>query len=123
MIYADFAYYTGVYCGTMAEADFNRLSRAASAHIDALTFGRAASVTDEGTKAKLQDACCAVADVLLVEERGGEVASATNDGYSETYVTSGKSAARRRYEAAALYLANTGLMYAGCDCGRSCRSC
>lgn len=122
-MYADYAYYRDTYHGAMAEGDFLRLSRAASAHIDALTFGRAASVADEGTKAKLKDACCAVADVLLAEEQGGEVASATNDGYSETYVTSGKSAARRRYEAAALYLANTGLMYAGCDCGRGCCSC
>lgn len=114
MIYADFAYYTGVYCGTMAEGDFLRLARAATAHIDALTFGRAASVTDAGTKAKLQDACCAVADVLLAEERGGEVASETVGKWSRTYATSGKSFAQRCYDAVALYLANTGLLYSGC---------
>lgn len=114
MLYADFAYYSGVYCGTMAEGDFLRLSRAASAHIDALTFGRAASVVDEGTKAKLKDACCAVADVLLAEERGGEVASETVGKWSKTYQASGKSAAQRLYEAVSLYLASTGLLYCGC---------
>lgn len=117
MVYADFAYYRDAYHGTMAEADFLRLSRAASAYLDALTFGRAAAVTDERTRDKLRDACCAVTDCLRTEERGGEVVSASNDGYTETYAASGKSAAQRRYEVATLYLANTGLLYAGC---RSC---
>lgn len=121
MVYANYEYYAGIYGGTLAVADFVRLARAASAQIDAMTFGRAARVTDEGTLEKLRDACCAVVDLLLAEERGGEVLSAENDGYRETYAASGKSFARRRYEAVSLYLANTGLLYAGC--GRSCCPC
>lgn len=121
MVYASYEYYAGVYGGTMAVADFVRLARAASAQIDAMTFGRAARVTDEGTLDKLRDACCAVADLLRAEEQGGEVLSAENDGYRETYAASGRSFAQRRYEAMALYLANTGLLYAGC--GRSGFSC
>lgn len=121
MVYANYEYYAGIYGGTMAVADFVRLARAASAQIDAMTFGRAARVTDEGTLEKLRDACCAVVDLLLAEERGGEVLSAENDGYRETYASSGKSFAQRRYDAVALYLSNTGLLYAGC--GRSCCPC
>lgn len=114
MVYASYEYYAGVYGGTMAVADFVRLARAASAQIDALTFGRAARVTDEGALDKLRDACCAVADLLRAEEQGGEVLSAENDGYRETYAASGKSFAQRRCDAVTMYLANTGLLYAGC---------
>lgn len=114
MVYANYEYYAGIYGGTLAVADFVRLARAASAQIDAMTFGRAARVTDEGTLEKLRDACCAVVDLLLAEERGGEVASETVGKWSRTYATSGKSFAQRRYDAVALYLANTGLLYSGC---------
>ena len=47
MIYADFSYYKDTYCGEMAEGDFKRLSRSASAYLDSITFDRIPSVTDE----------------------------------------------------------------------------
>ena len=40
MIYADFAYYKDTYCGEMAEGDFKRLSRSASAYLDSVTLDR-----------------------------------------------------------------------------------
>ena len=50
---------------------------------------------------------------MYKQEQGGEVASESNDGTSVTYVTSGKTAQNRMYDAAVMYLSNTGLLYAG----------
>ena len=115
MIYADYTYYCSLYGGSViAEADFTRLSRLASAFIDAITYGRAATATGADSE-KVKDACCAVCDVIYQEENGGEVASASNDGYSESYVTSGKSIDRKKYDAAAVFLSPTGLLYSGVE--------
>lgn len=115
MIYADYAYYIGTYCGTaVPEGEFTRLSRKASAYIDTVTHGNAEKAEDSKVKAKLSDACCAVVEELYQQEQGGEIASESNHNVSRTYVTSGKNAQRRMYDAAVMYLANTGLLYAGC---------
>ena len=50
---------------------------------------------------------------MYKQEQGGEVSSATNDGYSETYVTSNRSPDQQLYNAALWYLGSTGLMYQG----------
>lgn len=111
MPYADYAYYSSVYHGAMAQGDFDRLSRRASAHLDSLTFGR---IKDEWlTDARVQDACCAVADVLLQVERGGEVASETVGKWSRSYTTQGKSPQQRIRSEVRLYLGETGLLYCG----------
>ena len=107
MIYADFSYYKDTYCGEMAEGDFKRLSRSASAYLDSITFDRIPSVTDEKIKERVREACCAVADVLLRKE--------TNDGISVTYTTEGSTDEQRLYRAAVLYLGNTGLLYRGAE--------
>lgn len=121
MVYADYVYYTETFGGKMInEADFLRLSRLASAYIDQITFGNAQKATDEIVLYKLKDACCAVCECLQTEENGGEIASATNDGYSESYVTSSKTSEQKRYEIASMFLASTGLLYAGV---RRCRRC
>lgn len=120
MVYADYVYYTETFGGKMInEADFLRLSRLASAYIDQITFGNAQKATDEIVLYKLKDACCAVCECLQTEENGGEIASATNDGYSESYVTSGKTAEQKKYETARTFLSSTGLLYAGVR--RCCR--
>ena len=111
MIYVEYEYYHETYRGTMGEDDFGRLSYRASAYLDTVTFGRI-----EGhwqTDQRVQDTCCAVADELFQQEKGGEVVSASNDGYSETFVQSGKTPDRRLYDAVLLYLAQTGLLYCG----------
>ena len=113
MIYADYDYYLNEYSGSaVAEADFTRLSRQASAYLDSLTYGKIRGPWVDDSRVK--DACCAVAEVMYKQEQGGEIASESNHSVSRTYVTSGKSAERRMYDAAVLYLANTGLLYAGC---------
>lgn len=112
MTYTDFVFYQETYQGTMGEADFDRLAPRASAYLDMLTAGK---IGTELTEA-VQLACCAVVDELLLQEQGGEIASVNNDGYSVNYVAGvsrARSPARRKYDAAMLYLANTGLVYAG----------
>ena len=115
MIYADFSYYKDTYCGEMAEGDFKRLSRSASAYLDSITFDRIPSVTEEKIKERVKEACCAGADVLLQKEQRDGIASETNDGISVTYTTEGSTDEQRLYRAAVLYLSNTGLLYRGVE--------
>lgn len=111
MVYADYDYYLNEYSGNaVAEADFARLSRQASAYLDSLTCGKIRGPWVDDSRVK--DACCALADILHAQEQG-EVASESNDGTSVTYVTSGKTAQNRMYDAAVMHLSNTGLLYAG----------
>lgn len=116
MAYADYEYYSNIYRGQMAERDFLRHSRAASAYLQQVTFGRVDRELTEDLQERVKDACCAVADAMLLNEQGGGVASETNGKWSVTYANSSnaKSAAARLYEAAALYLGGTGLLYRGC---------
>lgn len=114
MIYADFSYYRDTYCGEMAERDYKRLSRQASAYLDSVCFDRIqAFVAEEKIMEKVKDACCAVADVLLLKEQRDGIAEERNDGISVTYATDGKTDEERLYQAAVLYLSNTGLLYRG----------
>lgn len=113
MIYADFSYYKDTYCGEMAEGDFKRLSRQASAYLDSVTFDRIPSVTDEKIMEKVKDACCAVTDVLLQKEQRDGIASETNDGISVTYTTEGSTDEQRLYQAAVLYLGQYGAVVSG----------
>ena len=117
MIYADYEYYKGSFYGTMAEEDFRRLSRQASAYLDFVCFDRIQTVTDEIIMGKGKDACCAVADTYLLNEQGGGIAAETNDGISVTYVngTGSKTDEQRLYDAALIYLGHTGLMYRGVE--------
>ena len=117
MVYADYAYYSKEYGGTMQEADFKRLSRQASVYLDRATFERIAAGQPEDVMEKVRDACCAVADACLTNEQGGGIAAETNDGISVTYVAGvgSKTDGQRLWEAAALYLGHTGLLYRGVD--------
>lgn len=114
MIYADFSYYKDTYCGEMAEGDFKRLSRSASAYLDSVTLDRIAAVTDEKIMEKVKEACCAVADAILLNENG-VVSQESNDGVSVTYTTEGSTDEQRLYRAAVLYLGSTGLLYRGVE--------
>lgn len=112
MAYADYSYYKTTYGGTMiAESAFARLSCLASAYIDSLTFGNAAKDTQHAEQIKT--ACCTLAEEYGRQDSGGEVASVNNDGYSESYVTSGKTPDQRMLDIAVRILAPTGLLYGG----------
>lgn len=112
MVYADYDYYINDYSGrAIAETDFPRLSRQASAYLDSLTYGKIRGPWVDDSRVK--DACCAVAEVMQKQEQGGEVASESNDGASVTYVTGNATPEQRMYNAAVMYLSSTGLLYAG----------
>ena len=116
--YVDFTYYSTSYLGVViAEADFPRLALRASAIIDQLTFNRAVTDTDNTTAIK--NATCAVAEEIQTFEQDGSVdgiQSETIGRNSVTYTEYGtkRMTASQKYQAAAfLYLASTGLMFAG----------
>ena len=112
MVYADYDYYLNEYSGNaVAEADFARLSRQASAYLDSLTYGKIRGPWVDDSRVK--DTCCAIADILHAQEQGGEVASESNDGASVTYVNSSTTQEHRLYNIAVMYLSSTGLLYAG----------
>ena len=112
MVYADYDYYLNEYSGNaVAEADFTRLSRQASAYLDSLTCGNIRGPWVDDSRVK--DACCAVAEVMQKQEQGGEVASESNDGASVTYVTGSATPEQRMYNIAVMHLSSTGLLYAG----------
>ena len=117
MAYADFTFYSTQYLGTaISESAFPQLALRASAVIDQITFGRAASDTENTTAIK--NAMCAVAEAIQTLDTEGNasfISSETVGSHSVTY----SSAAVQRTEnetyafAANLWLANTGLMFAG----------
>ena len=116
MLTADYKFYTETYHGKMEQADFDRLAVQASAFLDELTMGRTSGTLAADIEERAKLAFCAVADAFLLNEQGGGIASETNDGVSVTYVngvTNSKTDGRRLYEAAALFLGPTGLLYRG----------
>lgn len=98
--------------GAMSQTNYYVFSSKAWALLDTLTMGRAA-VSTGAVLSKVKLALYDMADELFRQSQGGEVASATNDGYSETYVVTGKSREDKLRSIAASYLANTGLLYRG----------
>lgn len=114
MVYANYEYYKGEYHGNVikTEDDFLRLAPKASAWLDRLTFGRS---KDNFSQEPVQMACCAVCDEMLRQEptEGREISTEANDGVSVSYASGGKSADRKLYDATALYLMSTGMMYRG----------
>lgn len=114
MICADYAYYTQVYGGKdVSASDWAARERNAEAYLDSLTLGRIGDGLPEPVAEKCRMALCAVAECFEQEAKGGEVASEAVGKWSRTFAASGTSPARRRYDAAARYLANTGLLYRG----------
>ena len=112
------------YCalgGTLNREDFTRLSWKAWAYLEALTAERVNRPLPAAAAAKVKRCCCALADAYAAQEKGGEVVSASNDGYTETYAASGKTLDQKIYAVAAVHLAATGLLYTGM--GGTCRAC
>lgn len=110
-------FYTSVYCGNQITAqDWVAFSRDAAAYVDELTRGRITADLPDELLERCRMAVCAVAEVCFGQAKGGEVASASNDGYSETYVVSGQTFEQRKRQAAACYLGSTGLLYRGVNC-------
>jgi len=123
-MYADYAYYKGTYHGAqLTEEQWPAAAREADACVDALTFGRLkqGAPTDDTVRM----AACAMAEVAgryqaALADRTPGLASASNDGYSESYAQSADVTAQRQAEicaAADLYLPRSHpLRYRGCGC-------
>lgn len=120
-MYADYAYYSAAYCGSLlSEEEFGRAVRAAEAYVNALTYGR----LQHGAPADnaVRNAVCAVAEAIhrCTEVRASAppgVSSTSNDGISESYRSPAElesSAAAEKLAAAELYLPRSHpLRYAG----------
>lgn len=109
----DYSFYVTEYHGALSEAEFSRQAVPALAYLDMLTLGRINRPSPEHVQHKVKLALCAVVDVQAQQE-AGEITSESNDGISVTYAKRDGTDGQRRFNAAALYLANTGLLYRGC---------
>jgi hypothetical protein len=116
--YADYDFYIDTYLGTsIVEADFPALALRASQHIDNLTFGRAATDTDNETAIK--NAMCAIAEELQRQDNADGVDGVTSETQGRYSVSYGATSSRTKSnqvkieEIAKLWLANTYLMFSG----------
>lgn len=140
MVYADMAYYTNEYLGTLiSDDDWDRLALRASSYIDYLTMGRAEKEVDKW-KTQLANACCALAEQYQQVETAQKLAqkslsaayefsgnietqSETVGSWTRNYRSGGATAISAAnamttaktelYTVAAQYLATTGLLYRG----------
>lgn len=131
-MYADYAYYTEEYlCGhdaVIQEADFRYYEKRARMEIDQITKGRIGQM--DVIPDFVKDCTCEVAELLSKADTitdanmksgiAGAMTSYSNDGQSGTfdvsqsvYTESGKKKEIQRL--CRLYLARTGLLYAGVD--------
>lgn len=134
MAYATYGYYVAEFYGTAIEADaFSALINKASAYVNYVTMNRARTVTGDAMTA-VQNAACALAEVMQDGERLNSVAfnaerpvaSESVGDWSKSYGTKAVSAAdmqlleTRKREIAAMYLAPYGLLkargYGSCPC-------
>lgn len=114
MLTVGLSFYTEQYGGTRIPAEaWQDFSRDAAAYVDTITFGRITDDLPVDTLERCRMAICAVAERDFQQSQGGEVASESLGRWSQTYVTTGQSPSRRRYECARVYLENTGLLYRG----------
>lgn len=110
----NYSFYSKTYNGALDKAAFACLMLRAAAYVDELTMGRASGELNGDEQQRVQLAVCSVIDAMQVNEERGGVTSASNDGISVSYAAEdSKATGRRLYEAAALFLAPTGLMYRG----------
>ena len=123
--YVDYAYYFTTYGGTaITTAEFTAYANRASAYIDYVTMDRAVALmslvspSPEETAliSKVKNAVCAVADQLKSYDAtgGGSISSESVGSHSVSYSTADRKVhAAQMTDAAALYLAHTGLMFRG----------
>ncbi len=108
MAYADYKFYRGAYLGTLSEADYLRLSERASDYIDGRTgyILKKAGIPDEMSE-RVKKACCALADTLKGNERGGVKTSEKVGNYSISYAAGAqRTDAQRLDDTIQLYLAD-----------------
>lgn len=111
----DYQFYTEIYGGAdCSEEVFDRLKIRAEANVNALTFGRSRKPGADSDAVRL--AVCAVADALRAGEMGGSVVSERVGDVQVTYARGDSGSQPERSairQAAALYLADSGMMSRG----------
>ncbi len=128
MAYATYSYYTSTFLGTaIAEADFPRLALRASAHIDRVTFNRAAAIITANTETDnvtaIKNATCEVAEEIQRQESAANVDGVTSESQGQYSVSYGANSNRAKSNqskietAARLWLENTFLMFGGFNTG------
>lgn len=117
MLTVPYDFYETEYNGVRDLAEFNRLAPFASAYIGEITCGRVPDNPDdldnEDTAMRVKLAFCSVLDLYGDQEPSNGIASETNDGISVSYVTDAGYRRQALYNAAAIYLGITGLLYRG----------
>lgn len=104
----DYDYYSNNYCGNIIPpADFNKVLLKAEAYVDGLIFGRDPGDREESVKL----AICNVAELLYLDDERHGIVREDSDGYSVSYLSSELD--KDIASAVAVYLADSGLMYAG----------
>lgn len=119
-LYADYKFYLQEYGDDMTEDVFNKYIKEACAYIRRLTLKKSDTYTGE----ELKYATCAVIEAFrdIAKEYPNKkiVASENNDGFSQSYVTTGKGYEKvrndRAYHAARTWLNGTGLLSRRCIC-------
>ncbi len=128
MSYANYTHYSTVFLGNaIAEADFPRLALLASAHIDNITFNRAAAIITaddpDADVTAIKNATCAIAEEIQRQESTNNVdgiASESQGRYSVVYsANSNRSRTNQKKieDAAKLWLNSTALMFPGFSYG------
>lgn len=117
MAYTDYTFYKDTFGGSMPESIFNSFLNRASAYIDLITFNRLKGKSNISEEIKM--ATCAVIeeDYKLFQSDGKVKSNETIGNYSVSYSINNNSTPDKvKYNAAKMYLANTGLLYAGGGC-------
>lgn len=112
----DYNYYTSIYHGTLESAVFNRLIVKASSYLAAVTLGKS---NREDLPAPVKDAVCitlcSLVDEMYHAEKGGDIASESNDGISVTFAGRKQQTDAEKFASVISdHLAWTGLLYRGC---------
>ena len=104
----DYDYYSNIYRGNIIPAeDHMKYLRKAEAYVQSLIFGRDPGERTESVKL----AVCNVAELLYLDESRRGISAENVDGYSVSYT--GGDVEKSIYDAALVYLSDSGLMYAG----------
>ncbi len=104
----DYDYYSNIYRGSIIPyEEFIKYIRKAQLYVESLIFGRDPEERIESVKL----AVCNVAELFYLDESRFGISNENVDGYSVSY--SGGDIEKSAYDAASIYLADSGLMYAG----------
>lgn len=114
----EYSFYTGTYGGTkISEDSWKRFSQKAEQRLCGYTYGRCSGDWEGENWCNLAKcAVCEMSEILFDDEKRGGKTSENTDGYAVSYdAGNGKTVASMLYDVARVYLADTGLMYAGVD--------